>query len=251
MKKKGQVTIFVIIAILIVIAGILIYQFVPSVKTALGGVEKNPNIFMTDCMEDDFVSAIEEVSKQGGVVDPEHYYLYKDEKLRYLCFTEEEFKKCTVQEPFIKEKVEGELKQTLTAKVNSCLDSLKRDYDDSNYQTSLEKGDIEVRVLPQGTVLTVNSKFVATKDETNTYNQFTITQNNNLYQLLDIAKVIVDYESELGNIETTEIMTLYRNLKVEKIKQSDETKVYIITDKKTGDTFKFASRSLAFPIGYN
>jgi hypothetical protein len=37
---------------------------------------------------------------------------------------------------------------------------------------------------------------------------------------------------------------------MQKIKQDDGTTLYIIENKKTGEKFQFASRSLAFPPGY-
>jgi hypothetical protein len=45
-------------------------------------------------------------------------------------------------------------------------------------------------------------------------------------------------------------MAFYPDVKVEKKKQSDGTKVYIITDRNTGEKLQFATRSLAWPPGY-
>ena len=45
-------------------------------------------------------------------------------------------------------------------------------------------------------------------------------------------------------------MTYYPWLKVEKILRDDGTKIYILTDRNTGDKFEFAVRSVAWPPGY-
>jgi len=45
-------------------------------------------------------------------------------------------------------------------------------------------------------------------------------------------------------------MTYYRDLKVEKKKQTDGSTVYILTKMDSGDKFQFASRSVAWPPGY-
>jgi hypothetical protein len=45
------------------------------------------------------------------------------------------------------------------------------------------------------------------------------------------------------------IYEYYHDLKVEKKKQIDETSIYILTNRDTGEKFQFASRSYAFPPG--
>jgi hypothetical protein len=45
-------------------------------------------------------------------------------------------------------------------------------------------------------------------------------------------------------------MSFYPNLRIEKKKQDDGTKVYILGDRTTGEQLLFATRSLAWPPGY-
>jgi len=45
-------------------------------------------------------------------------------------------------------------------------------------------------------------------------------------------------------------MTYYSDLRVDKNLRDDGTKIYIITDRNTGNKFQFASRSLVFPPGF-
>jgi len=250
MGKKGQVTIFVIIAILIVVAGILIYQFVPGVQEAFAGIETNPNIYIQDCIEDELVDTIQLISLQGGELEPENYYLLEDEKLNYLCYSGEYYQYCNVQKPFLKESIEKDLSSKLKSKVDSCFDSLKTDYESKNYQVGLEKGAVEVKILPDRTELVMDTKLSIKKEDSKTFEKFTVSNNNNLYEVLGVARSIVEFETLIGEADIIDLMSTYRDLKVEKLKQSDETKIYKITDKKTGDKFQFASRSLAFPPGY-
>ena len=46
-------------------------------------------------------------------------------------------------------------------------------------------------------------------------------------------------------------MLLYPNIKVEKLKQEDGSKIYIITSRDTNEKFVFASRSLSWPAGFS
>lgn len=251
MGKKGQVTIFVIIAILIVVAGILIYQFVPAVQNALGGIQTNPNVYIKDCIEDDFNDAIQTISLQGGEFEPESYFSLKGQKLNYLCYASEYFEYCKVQKAFLKESIEKDLSVKLKSKADSCFNSLKEDYESKNYQVSLQKGDVSVKILPDRSELTMDMQLsIKKKEEQKSFESFSVSKNNNLYQMLGVARSIIEMETTMGEAEPIDFMSLYRGLKVEKLKQGDETKLYIITDKKSGDKFQFASRSLAFPPGY-
>ncbi len=74
--------------------------------------------------------------------------------------------------------------------------------------------------------------------------------NNNLYQVVGVVRSIINGESLDGQIETTDYMELYPDLKIEKIKQTDGTKIYKITDQNTKEVvFNIASRSQVFPPG--
>ena len=50
--KKGQVTIFIIVAIIIVVLAVLIYLFFPQIKSAIGAGAQDPQSFMQSCMEE-------------------------------------------------------------------------------------------------------------------------------------------------------------------------------------------------------
>ena len=74
--------------------------------------------------------------------------------------------------------------------------------------------------------------------------------NNNLYELTAIAQNIIEWETIYGEADCDYYMDLYSNIKCEKYPQTDDTTIYILTDKNTEDKFQFASRSIAFaPIG--
>ena len=65
-NKRGQLTIFIIIAIAVIVIGFLIYMFYPSIRSALGVGPKTPDGFIQTCLEEDIEKAIEVLSLQGG-----------------------------------------------------------------------------------------------------------------------------------------------------------------------------------------
>ena len=69
------------------------------------------------------------------------------------------------------------------------------------------------------------------------------------YDIIMIASAIQDFEAEYGDSNPETYMALYPNIRIEKLKQSDGTKVYIISDRNTLEKMQFATRSLAWPPG--
>jgi len=249
-NKKGQVTIFIIIAVVIVVLGVLIYMFYPQIQEGLGFVEKNPQAFIQNCIEDKIKESITKLSSQGGSLSPEHYVMYNNEKIEYLCYTNEYYKTCVVQQPMLKKYIESEIQNEIKEEVEMCFDSMEENFQKRGYDVNLRKGAENVELLPKRVVATFNYSLTLTKGETEKYDSFSVFLNNNLYELISIANSIITWEAKYGDAETTTYMNYYHDLKVEKKKQSDGTTIYIITDRNTENKFQFASRSVAWPPGY-
>lgn len=250
MNKRGQVTIFIIVAVLIVVFGILIYIFYPNIRTTLEVESKNPSEFIQSCMEEEIEDIVEELSMQGGSLVPENYILYNDYKIEYLCYTEEYYLTCVMQQPMLKQHIEDEIKNEIKEEVDACFDSLKESYEKKNYGVNLKEGEMSVELLPKRIVATFNHSLTLTKEGSERYESFRVVLNNNLYELVSITNSILNWEAHYGDSETTLYMDYYRDLKVEKKKQTDGTTIYILTDRNNGNKFQFASRSVAWPPGY-
>jgi len=249
-NKKGQVTIFIILAMMIVVFGALIYFFLPQIKSTVGLETKDPYSYIQSCLEEKIEDTILNLSLQGGSIVPQSSYLYKGYNLEYLCYTNQYYKTCSVQQPFIKKHIEEEIENAIRGDAKDCFDSLVKNYEGSGYQTSLNSGELNVEILPKRILTSFNNNLRLVKDSTEIYDEFNIVLNYNLYEILGVVTSIIEWESTYGEADALTYMMLYPDLKVEKLKQSDETKVYILTDKNTERKFQFASRSLAFAPGY-
>ncbi len=249
--RKGQVTIFIIIAVIIVALVFLVYSFYPQIKTNFGFGEKTPQAYIQACIEENIKDAAANLSLQGGSLAPENYILYENSKVEYLCYTEEYYKTCIVQQPMLKQHIESEIENDIKEEVKTCFDSLEESYRNRGYNVNLKRGVTNIELLPQKIVSAFNSSLVLTKSgNSEKYDSFRIVLNNNLYELVGITDSILEWEATYGDAETTVYMDYYHNLKVEKKKQSDGSTVYIITDRNTENKFQFASRSVAWPAGY-
>lgn len=248
--KKGQVTIFIILAIVIVVLGVLIYVFLPQIKSTVGLETKDPYTFIRSCLEDKLDETVENISLHGGTLEPTSYYLYEDEKLQYLCLTNEYFLPCYNQKPLLKKEIEEELNEVLAPIVDSCFDSLKEVYVDSGYNTILKKGNFVLEVLPEKILLNFEGyELTTTKGQNSeTYASFFIYKNSKLYELIRIADNIVSWEINVGKADIFSYMVLYHDLDVEKHIQEDGTNIYVLQYLNSGEKFQFASRSWVTPL---
>ena len=251
-NKRGQVTVFIIIAILIVALALAIYFLRPGIQSTTGFDEENPKSFIQTCIEDEIENAVNLVSIQGGSIVPEHYFIYNDVKIEYLCYTNENLKLCSVQQPLLKQHIESEIENDISDEVSSCFGKLVASYESEGYDTNLETGTnpVKVELLPKRIVATFNYTLTATKNDAKRYDFFDMILNNNLYELTSIAKSIVEWETEIGDADPALYMTYYSDLKVQKNLRDDGTKIYTITDRNTDNKFQFASRSLVWPAGF-
>lgn len=249
--KKGQVTIFIIIGVLIVLAALLIFFLVPSLNF-IGFDAKNPQAEIQSCMENSLKENVQNVSVHGGSLKPELYYEYNGDKIQYLCYTEEYYKTCVVQKPLLKQSIEKEIKDNIRSQVNNCFNTLEENYEKRNYNIDLNKKDYSINLLPNRVKVDFDYELLLSKTnkESQKYDSMAVSIDNNIYELVSIASSILQWETKYGDSETTMYMTNYPDLKVEKKKQSEGTTIYIITNRKTENKFQFASRSLAWPPGY-
>jgi len=249
-QSKGQVTIFIIIAILIVGLAVLFFFVIPKTKITAVFDEKNPEAFIQSCLEDKIKDTIEIVSLQGGSIAPEHYFTYNNIDIEYLCYTNENYRTCVIQRPLLKQHVESEIENEIRGDVVNCFDALKKSYEERNYNVDMEVGRTTLELLPKRVVASFDYILTVSKEQANRYDSFNVVLNNNLYELTSIANSVIEWEATLGDVDPRTYMTFYPDLRVEKNLRDDGTKIYVLTDKNTKNKFQFASRSLVFPPGY-
>jgi hypothetical protein len=251
MENRGQVTIFIIVAILIVVAGVIIYFIAPEQVSLLIGGKVNPNTFLGECIEPAIEENVEKLSNQGGYLNPEGFLLYGGNKIKYLCYTSEYYQPCLVQQPLLLGHFESELEKLVDERAKECIAELKDSYDSKGYVVA---GGIDVEtdveVIPGKTRVVIKAPMTVTKDETQSFEKFTHDIPGSMYDLIMIATSIIDYESTYGDAAVDLYYDYYPNLIIEKNKLGDGSTLYVVRDVTTEDSFTFASRSIAWPGGY-
>ena len=253
-NKKGQVTAFIIIAILVIALAVLAYLFFPKLKSTVETKTQSPNEYIQTCMSQEISNILKNLSLNGGSVNSEkgNSYFYLGNNVEYLCYTNQYYIPCVIQQPLLIQHIESETKNNIQDDVNSCFVSLVANYKNNGYDTSLKypTTDIKVELLPQRVVVSFNNVLTITKGESQTFSNFSVVLNTNIYQEATIANSIIGWEEELGNAPVSSYMDWYPNLKIEKISETDGSKIYVIIDRDFGDKFQFASRSMVLPAGY-
>ena len=247
--KRGQVAIFVIIA-LVIVAVILIVMFYPKLKTSFTNAPFTPESFLRGCIEPEVNKGVILLSKQGGYANPEGFLLYNDTKIKYLCYVTGYYKTCVVQEPMILNHFEQELNNMVSPKAKDCFAKLKQEYENRGFavtgnindaKTGIESGKVNVEFLAPITV---------SKETSQRFDKFNIQMKSELYDILTISQSIIEFESTYGDSETTTFIQYYPDLKIVKTKLSEGSKVYSVSNVITKEEFTFASRSLSWPPGY-
>jgi len=252
MKKRGQVSIFIIIAIVIVVAAIGIYFIYPRITGT--PVSSSPTEFIQNCLEDEIKGNAEQISLNGGSLNPIFYSEYYKEgekfNVEYLCYTNENYKQCIMQQPMLKSHIESEIKNSINDRVKKCFDDLENNYKKKSFAVDLKRNNYEVVVTPQNIEVILDYDLTLTKGATDKYDEFIVEIDSNLYRLVNIASEIANGEAQYGDADVSGYMTIYYWLKTEKIKQTEGTKIYILTDRESKEKFMFASRSVVLPPGY-
>ncbi len=245
-NKKGQVTIFIIIAILIVL--VIFVLFYSDIKMLIS--EPEPVDQLRGCVKDAVDEVFENISLQGGTLNPENYFLYQGDKIEYLCYTNEYYKSCVMQKPLITQGVEKEIKDYISPKVEQCLGNLKISLEGKGYRVDSNFEGVDVRLVPERITIDTKSNLVITKESVVRYKNIKTELPTGLYNLLMISSSIANWETRYGDSDPMGFMGFYPNLKVEKKKQGEGTKIYILTNTMTKEKFQFASRSYVQPPGY-
>jgi hypothetical protein len=246
--KRGQVALFVIIA-LVIVGIILVLLLYPRGPGPTPQQTVSPASYLKQCLGPEVKPVLERLARQGGYDQPEGALEIDGEKVKYLCYTAEYYKTCVVQEPMIKEHIERELQTILGPKLSGCSKGLKSEYEKRGYSVALSDVASQVSIEPGQIVIAFKGPMTITKDSTQTFEGFSISIESEMYDLLMLASSIIDFETTYGDSETTVYLAYYPDLKMKKLKLSDGSKLYTLQNVMTNESFRFASRSLSWPPG--
>jgi hypothetical protein len=248
MNQKGQVTIFIILALAILV--VLILLFLNRGSLFVATQQQAPLDQIKACISDAAKEGIGKLGEQGGAINPDSYFMYNGSKVQYLCYAKEYYAYCVMQKPLIKNDFEKELAQYIKPRVIECIAAIKDSLVKQGYNVDYKTPDISAELVLNNVVINAdNLSLKIKKSNTEEYKSIKTEMNSRLYDMLMITSWIINDEAHLGKSEPISYMINYPSLKIERKLQSDGSAIYILTDNDTNERFVFATRSAALPSG--
>ena len=245
--KKGQVSVFIILGILIVVVLLLLFSRDAGFDTIFA--KQSPYQEIEGCAQTAIQEGLDILMLQGGVIESENYFMYEGKKIDYVCYSENEYENCIMQKPILTNTIRDELEEYSTPKIKSCLNSVKSSLESRGYSVVMRDPEIVIDLVPDNVLIDMNLGLRIEKTGVESFDHIRTGIKSKIYNFALITSSISQWETRYGDSETLNYMLYYPSLKVEKKKQSEGTTIYILTDRDTDEKFYFASRSIAVPAG--
>ena len=254
-SKKSQLTIL-IIAALIIVVGIALVATLLKNKIS-GGIDasENPQGYISDCVQQDLQTAETKILDANGYLElNNNYALYNlnrpNEKVPYLCKASQFYMPCINQEPMLIEKVKKDFQSLTQKNVEECFSKLIAEMEKNG--NVLQEGTLNYSIflMENYIIAKMNKKMIIKKDEAQqVFENFEAKLQSPLYNLINIARQIANYESELCEFNDVNWMMNFKDISIEKFVTSDQTKIYNLKDRATEKKLTFAVKSCVMPAG--
>lgn len=256
-SKKGQLTIFIIIAVVVVSIIVSFFLLRGVIMPALGEKpEKNPNAFLESCMEEEVTNTIRTLYRQGGSISNPLNKSFKFEgetlpaDISYLCYNPSDYQACMPQEAKLIEHLEEEIHDEISEEMNNCFEDLKSSLEKGGYDVEAEYRGFEVDLIKRNVIIPIDAKLSITKSgETTKHESFKIIFPSRMYELALMVQEIVNSEATTGEFSHYSIF-LYPDFNINKYRASDSSVMYSIQYKDDADRFKFAVRGGVMSSGF-
>lgn len=247
-RKKAQVTIFVIVGIVIVVGIIATIIFMGRFNTETP-TNLGPKVFIDKCVEDTVEESVFKMLKNGGEIIPSQAIMYQGDEWNYLCYQADYYQGCYNIHPMLELQIESEIVRDTSRVVQGCFDSMREDFENRGYDVSGGATEYAVDLLPGYVGINLKKPIVISKDGTSqSFEDFDATVLSPIYDLVQIAREVVNSESQFCHFEYNGYMLLYPKYDIRRIDYSD-SKIYRLIDRASGAELRFAVRSCAFAPG--
>lgn len=249
-NRKGQLTLFVILGIVIV--GTILFFFIfrrpPSIDR--GQSLDNPEDFLDSCVKDVIIKELDYQLERGGF-ESQNSILFEDKEINYLCKNINYYQPCVNQHPLLINEVKKNLEITSTEKIKDCLGILENEFKSKGY--SFEGGIVspEIEFKPGVVSVDIGSDLIITKgDYVKSFDNFKIFIKYPAYDLIFVASEIASQEASTCYFNVEGFMTLYREYDIKKFSAPNITEIYKIEYRDTKDVMNIATRGCVIPPGF-
>jgi hypothetical protein len=248
-NKSAQVTIFIILAILIVSVIIVFFVypvFFPADST------KNPEQYLKDCAKNSLEISEKNLFDSNILIKGNFsdYMLYQSRKVPYICSTSEFYIPCIPQQPGLLSEVSQTIDNKLSRDLNVCFESLSDSFEKQGYYLKNKSFSV-TSVLVSGKIkVNIDSNLILERGkETATVGKTYLEYNSPLFDLIKLMQIITNYESVACEFNDLNWMRFDSSIIISRFRASDQTKVYTISDRNTNKQLNFAIKTCVLPAG--
>lgn len=256
-NRKGQVTIFIIIAVLVVGALAVFFLVRNQVAPQIGGQqEQNPSAFLQSCMESKIEATTSLLSSQGGYINNSlnKTFQFTGEKssvdISYLCYTLGYYIPCINQEPMLIPHLKNEIKNYISDDVKKCFDELTSSLKGQGYTVDSNYNGFDVELTEGKLKIPIDGRITLTKTGgTSNYENLNLTFQSKFYDTALVVQEIVSQEARFCYFGYIGYTIFYPQWEIKKFVTGDSTIIYTIKNKNSADQFNFAIRGCAVRPG--
>jgi hypothetical protein len=250
--KRAQVTIWIILALMLV-GAILLFLFLQRDLTVdVFRSSTEINSFIARCVEPSIQEARDIMLPRGGLLEKHNTVLFNFQEVEYLCANMGFYERCVNQHPLLIQEMEDELEDYLKPRVDICFNEL-REYIENGGEsfTFSQDYDLEVSVVPENIIVDINrnSRYVTKQGEESDIEEYRAEFPSGAHGLATVALEIAAQEATYCYFESTGFSLYYPRYKISRHQLSNPVKIYEIKDTSTNEYMMIAIRSCAMPAG--
>ena len=248
--KKGQIAIWVILAIALVASMILFFLFETKIESIDINEEFNPESYIDDCVVESVNEAVDLMLPKGGFIEDENTILYNEINVNYLCKNTGNYLPCVNQHPLFINELKEEIKKYVQPRIDLCFNNFRNEVEKRNGNVEYGESKVKVDFATNIIYLKIIKDVTIKKDKNaRNFDEFNVEIKNSIYDLANVAIEIANQEAKYCYFEYAGYMILHSKFDIRKNIMSDSTKIYTIKDKQTKKEMNIAIRSCAIPSG--
>jgi hypothetical protein len=258
MYKRGQLTLFIILGIMVVVvvSSYILFFSDYSPLSYFNKDLKNPNDYISECVTfaaEDVLSSYLDNNFFFEEVENNYFRYNNDgvnENVPYLCTVGEFYKPCINQDPNLQGRLVNDLTAQLEVGIKSCFSKLKRDLEKKGYSVELIEG--EIRVIPRLKDFQIsigNIVNLVDNEDIKSFSNFEVSINSNIFNLAKLATTIANFESSLCAFDLTTWVRTNSEIMITRFRGGEQTKLYTLRHRNSNEEIKFAIKTCLLPAG--
>jgi len=247
--RRGQLMLWVIIAIVLV-AAMALFFLVERDPSVITGPDVNPGGFIEKCARESVIEGVDILLPRGGFISKQFGKMNNNVNVTYLCYNRGNYEPCISQHPAYLSEVKGEIEDYVLPRVEQCFEDLRLEIEKKKGNVQLGVLDLSVDFGPDRIYLDIAKTVKIEKNgAVQSYDGFNFEVISPLYNLASVAMDIASNEAKYCYFEYVGYMILYPRFGIERFVADDSTEFYSIEDKNTNKVLDIAIRGCAIPPG--